>query len=435
MSASNRFHDAARNIWHKSRVIRPVYWFCYKHIRYALHHNPLGKIYFQHRKDVTYDQYFPSFYNAHRDEPVDERKVIFLEPVQPRITNNMRLIRDRLERSGKYTIHEHYLRANYAYRRQWKKNCAAFLSDLATAKYVFLPEASQVLSCVDMRPETIVVQTWHACGAFKRFGFSTADQLFGADREGQLRHPYNRNYTYVTVSSPDVVWAYVEAMQLQEHEDIVRPIGVSRTDVFFDQYRIRKAYQKVYQKFPAARGRKIILYAPTFRGHTNEAEAPDKLDVRAFHKALGEDYVMIIKHHQLVRELPKLPEDLTGSFVYDGSRSLDINDLLMVSDLCISDYSSLIFEYSLMERPMLFFAYDLEDYFDWRGFYYNYDEMTPGPVCRTNEDMIDYIQHIDERFDRQAVKDFRYRFMRSCDGHSTDRIMKLVFGDTMAGER
>lgn len=432
MSQSSSLYNSARNIWHKSRIIRPAYWFCYRKVKFVLHHNPIGMVYYQHRTDITYDQYLPSFYNAHRQEPVDEKKVIFLEPVQPRITSNMRLIYNRLQESGRYTIHEHYLRTNYVYRRQWKKNCAAFLSDLATAKYVFLPEASQVLSCVDMRPETIVVQTWHACGAFKKFGFSTADQLFGSSRENQLRHPLNRNYTYVTVSSPDVAWAYVEAMQLQGHEDIVRPIGVSRTDVFFDQHRIGDARRKIYQKFPAARGKKIILYAPTFRGHTGNAEAPDKLDVRAFHETLGEDYVMIIKHHQLVRELPKLPNELEGSFVYDGSRNMDINDLLMVSDICISDYSSLIFEYSLMERPMLFFAYDLEKYFDWRGFYYNYDEMTPGPVCKTNREMIDYIQHIDERFDRQVVRDFRYRFMRSCDGHSTDRIMKLVFGEPLA---
>ena len=432
MSQSSSLYNSARNIWHKSKIIRPAYWFCYRKVKFALHRNPIGKVYYRHRKDVTYGQYLPSFYNAHREEPIDEKKVIFLEPVQPKVTNNMRLIYDRLQKSGRFTIHEHYLRTNFVYRRQWKKNCAAFLSDLATAKYVFLPEASQVLSCVDMRPETIVVQTWHACGAFKKFGFSTADQLFGASRENQLRHPLNRNYTYVTVSSPDVAWAYVEAMQLQGHEDIVRPIGVSRTDVFFDQHRIGDARRKIYQKFPAARGKKIILYAPTFRGHTGNAEAPDKLDVRAFHETLGEDYVMIIKHHQLVRELPKLPKELEGSFVYDGSRNMDINDLLMVSDICISDYSSLIFEYSLMERPMLFFAYDLEEYFDWRGFYYNYDEMTPGPVCKTNREMIDYIQHIDERFDRQVVRDFRYRFMRSCDGQSTDRIMKLVFGETLA---
>ena len=124
-----------------------------------------------------------------------------------------------------------------------------------------------------------------------------------------------------------------------------------------------------------------------------------------------------------------MPEELEGTFVCDGSGSMNIDELLMASDICISDYSSLVFEYSLFERPMLFYAYDLEDYCDWRGFYYDYSEMTPGPVCRTNEEMIDYIKNIDTRFDRQKVRDFRLRFMGSCDGHSTDRILKLVFGD------
>ena len=78
---------------------------------------------------------------------------------------------------------------------------------------------------------------------------------------------------------------------------------------------------------------------------------------------------------------------------------------------------------------MLFFAYDLDEYFDWRGFYYDYNELTPGPVCKTNDEMIDYISHLDERFDKQKVIDFKEKFMRSCDGHATDRILHMVFAD------
>ena len=77
---------------------------------------------------------------------------------------------------------------------------------------------------------------------------------------------------------------------------------------------------------------------------------------------------------------------------------------------------------------MLFFAYDLENYFDWRGFYYPYDELTPGPIFTTNEEMVEYIQHIDERFDKAEVTAFRDRFMSACDGHATERIMNEVFG-------
>ena len=141
--------------------------------------------------------------------------------------------------------------------------------------------------------------------------------------------------------------------------------------------------------------------------------------------------MLIIKHHQLVRTLPELPAELTGSFVYDASRSLPIDELLMTADLCISDYSSLIFEYSLFERPMFFFSYDLEDYFDDRGFYYSYDEMTPGPVCRTNEELIRCILHSPEQFDQQRVHAFRQKFMNACDGHSTERIEQLVFGRSL----
>ena len=106
---------------------------------------------------------------------------------------------------------------------------------------------------------------------------------------------------------------------------------------------------------------------------------------------------------------------------------MPIDELLCVSDLCISDYSSLVFEYSLFERPMLFYAYDLEDYFDWRGFYYPYEELAPGPVVRTNEEIADYIQNVEQKFDRARVRAFREQFMSACDGYATERILQLVF--------
>jgi len=110
----------------------------------------------------------------------------------------------------------------------------------------------------------------------------------------------------------------------------------------------------------------------------------------------------------------------------DITKDLDIEQLLCVSDICISDYSSLIFEYSLFERPMIFYAYDLDNYFDWRGFYYNYDELTPGPIVTSTEEIIDYIQNLDTRFDKAEVHAFREKFMSACDGHATDRIVELV---------
>ena len=169
----------------------------------------------------------------------------------------------------------------------------------------------------------------------------------------------------------------------------------------------------------------MILYAPTFRGRVRNAVAPDQLNIKDMCDALGDEYFLLIKHHPHCKTLPPIPK-ACKHFAKDVTREMEINDLLCCADICISDYSSLIFEYSLFEKPMIFFAYDLDDYNDWRGFYYDYDELTPGPVVSTSNEIIDYVLNIDTRFDVEKVKAFRERFMSACDGHATERILKLI---------
>ena len=369
----------------------------------------------------------PGIYRKYARKPVDEKKVVFFEVRLAELTNSFQTLYKAVTAMNTFDVHTHFLRLTFVSRKQYDRNCVEFVKDIATAKYIFADEASNVLSCVQMRPETIVTQTWHGCGAFKKFGFSTADLIFGLNREQQLKYPFYKNYTYVTLSSPEVAWAYEEAMNLSDRPEILKATGISRTDVFFDEKFIANAFEKLHRQMPQSQGKKVILYAPTFRGRVAHGQAPDKLDIRMFKKALGGEYVLLIKQHPLVRVRPEVPEDCR-EFAMDVTDSMAIDDLLCVSDICISDYSSLVFEYSLFERPMIFFAYDKAEYDDWRGFYYNYDEMTPGPICTENEEMLDYIQHLDTRFDRQQVIDFKYKFMRSCDGHATERILDLVMG-------
>ena len=234
-----------------------------------------------------------------------------------------------------------------------------------------------------------------------------------------------RNFDLVCVSSPEVVWAYEEAMQLKGVGN-VKPVGVSRTDVFFQDDYIHAAKQRILEQIPAAADKKIILYAPTFRGRVASAYGPDHFDYEKLYESLGDEYIILIKHHPLVKRLPEIPLEYRDSFVYDVSHTMEIEDLICASDICISDYSSLIFEYSLFEKPIILFAYDLDVYFDWRGFYYDYFEMAPGPVLISTEEIIDYITHIDTEFDREKMHAFREKFMRSCDGHSTERILDEV---------
>ena len=240
------------------------------------------------RRYYTLKIKLPRIYRKYASQPVDEKKVVFFEVRLAELTNSLQTLHRTITEMGGYEVHTHFLRLSFASRRQYDKNCVEFVKDIATAKYIFADEASNVLSCVPMRPETIVTQTWHGCGAFKKFGFSTADLIFGLNREQQLKYPFYKNYTYVTLSSPEVAWAYEEAMNLSDRPEVLKATGISRTDVFFDPDFIAKAYEKLHQQMPESKGRKVILYAPTFRGRVAHGEAPDKLDIPMFQKALGE---------------------------------------------------------------------------------------------------------------------------------------------------
>lgn len=416
----------------KKTPLKPLWW-------RAKHIAPIRMV--RHTlKDIHQDklvnEWYPEIYSRHSSEPVDENKVIIIENALTGLSSSFRLLYRDLKASGKYRIHVHHIGRNLVHANEHDINGARLAYDLGTARYVFLSDECVALSCVPLRPETTVVQLWHGCGAFKRFGRSTLDLKFGANQDHIDRYPRYKNYSLVTVSSPDVVWAYEDAMGLKG-QNIVRPIGISRTDVFFDPEYLAKAPERVYQEVPQARGKRVVLYAPTFRGRIAIAETPDYLqfDLRKLKEVLGDDVLILIKHHPIVKDyhMPRIPEDLAGSFAVDVTHTLSIEDLMITADVCITDYSSLIFEYSLLDKPLIFYVYDLEKYFDWRGFYYDFDELTPGPVCRTMEELGQAVRvslTSGESFDSEKMKAFRRKFMASCDGHATKRIEEWVFGES-----
>ena len=316
------------------------------------------------RKHIMLRFVFPMTYKrSARGKEIQDKKVVFVEIRYKKIVSAYQLVYDRLIAEG-YDVHVQYIQNISPNRWAYIGRCIEMLKDISDAHYVFLNDGCNITSCVPMRKETVVFQLWHACGAFKKFGMSTADLIFGDNRKNQERYPNYRNITYVSVSSPEIIWAYREAMNLDGTDTQVIPVGVSRTDVFYDKDFIEDAKEQVYAVCPQARDKKIILYAPTFRGRVAKAKTPDCLAIPAMKEAFGDEYVLLLKHHPLVKKRPKVPEECQD-FAMDITKDLDIEQLLCVSDICISDYSSLIFEYSLFERPMIFYAYDLDYNFDW----------------------------------------------------------------------
>ena len=369
----------------------------------------------------------PSVYAEAAKNPVEE-KVVFMENgTFPAPTVD--LLYAELLRQGKYSIKTFSLMIRKVSDAEYFMNAVDYIREAATAKAVFITTANRLMSQFDIRPETRLIQLWHGVGMFKKVGFSTLDSE-GFGRSAKSREVYYdyRNYTDVTVAAEEQIWTFEDAFHISRDTGIFKPIGISRTDVFFDEEYRNERRRRLDEAFPECKGKKIILYAPTFRGRVAQATAPDELDIKKMAEKLSDDYVLLIRHHEVSKVFPKIPADVEGSFAFDMNRNniMSTDGLLSIADILITDYSSLGFEFAVMEKPMVFFAYDLEEYLDTRGMYYDYSEITPGPVCKTTEEVADYIADIDNRFDRNAVRDFREKYVGACDGHATERTIALI---------
>lgn len=355
-------------------------------------------------------------------------KVIFLENGDSPSTS-CDYIGKQLEAEGKYEVVYWGCKLRQGAQAEYYQNALNFIREAATAKAVFLSTANGIMSCIEVRPETKVIQLWHGVGMFKKCGYSK-EGLEAYEKGNKNREAFDqyRNYSYLTIAGQEQAWTFEEATRISADSGIIVPVGIAKTDVFYNNEYIEFSKKKLRYLFPASKGKKIILYAPTFRGGVKTADAPDQLDVRALANALGDEYVLVIKHHGLCQSTPELPKDLKGKFVYEvGAKSkIGIEELLAIADICITDYSSIAFDFAITERPIIFFAYDLDEYIDVRGMYYDYEEITPGPICKTNEEIIGFIKNIDTRWNKQAVIDFKNKYVDACDGHATERTIALI---------
>lgn len=378
-------------------------------------------------KWIVFKIVYPSVYFLGSRRKVKEDKLLFVENHSEEVSGDYLLLMERF-REQHYDIRVHYLRVSSSVWTQVIKRTIALLWDMTTAKCVFLNESNSAFGAFSLRTETKLIQLWHACGAFKKWGNSVAEKEFGDSKKDLEQYSGHRNYSLVPVSGDAVCWAYVEAFGLESNPSVVKPLGVSRTDVYFSEERRQNAIAAL-QRFDenimqgSMKGRKIILYAPTFRGDIKGAKSPDQLDLKELSR-LRDEYVVLVKQHPFVKDEFVVEEEYKD-FCVDVQSELTIEELLLVADVCVTDYSSIIFEYSLMKRPMLFFAYDVEDYYDERGFYYPYEEFVPGPIVPTTKELVYQIEHIED-MDMTSVEAFCTQYMSGCDGHSTERIVKYV---------
>lgn len=306
---------------------------------------------------------------------------------------------------------------------------AAFL--LATSSAFIVDDYFFPIYIIRPRPGTTIIQVWHACGAFKKFGHSLRDKSFGADESLTGRVEIHSNYDVCLASSRAAAASYAEAFG-QPLERFVWSLGVPKTDLLFGQ-RASRAAEAVRQRYAIPTDRRVILYAPTFRGdRAYAARHPDFLDLGLLEERLGEDHVLLLRLHPFVRSQRRAVGG-RSRFVIDVSDHPEIADVMLASDLLVTDYSSVIFDFSVLARPIVLFAPDHAEYEQQRGFYFDYRREGPGPVFETTAEVGAYLRA--GRFDVERVERFRSIWFEIADGRSSRRVVERLVGPALEGRR
>jgi teichoic acid ribitol-phosphate primase len=269
-------------------------------------------------------------------------------------------------------------------------------------------------------PDTTVVQVWHAASAVKRFGMDTATPP--AEPERTFLHRY---YDEVIVSAEAVREPYSRALRTPIER--VLPLGTPRTDFFFDQAAMSAARDRLLAAHPGLIGRKVILYAPTFRGRGRGKHAAAGLDATRLRAALPPDHALVLKTH------PNLDPALTPRQGYDvvADHTDEVNDWLALADILVTDYSSSIFEFALLRRPLILMVGDLEVYEREPGMYVDYGHEMVGAQVTTTDQVAAAIRQ--GAFELSGYDELIERHVGACDGNASQRVAEHLLRRLEAG--
>ena len=362
--------------------------------------------------------------------PIQSKKVVFATYRSDRLVDNFRAVYDELERRDlgyEYVFLLKRFPQSLVGQIQYVFHMMRATYELATARYFIIDDYYYPVYVSSLRKGTEVIQLWHACGAFKKFGYSVLDKSYSPDDDYLKMVQIHRNYSKVYVSGEACIAPYADAFGMEQKR--IYPLGVPRTDQLLNTARQARVREKLYDRYPEWRKKRIILLAPTFRGNgQTTAHYDQELDFEKFRRELGPDTVLLLRMHPFVLNPPIVPDAYSDQII-NMTDYPDINDLMQIADILITDYSSVIFEFALLQKPMIFLVNDLQSYKAERDFYFPYESFVPGPIVSTFEDVIAWIKR--GQFDTQKIETFANQFFTYQDGEATKRIVDHLLYDTI----
>lgn len=334
--------------------------------------------------------------------PVDENKIVIAVYRSDKLEGNLDFIYKEIGKQNQ-AAKIHLIFPENKMNLKLFKNLFAFCN----AKYLILDDYFLPIYLIKPSKTLKVIQLWHAAGAFKKFGYSTTDKSFGADTSYLKIVPVHSNYTHVYVSSENAIPHYAEAFNMDANK--IYPLGIPRTDMFFDGKLKDSIIEKIKCEYNFG-NRVVILFAPTYRAANKQKESNINFTEILYNlsSCLRKDIIIVYKPHPYV--LNESMETLSNIDNIIVAESYSVNEWMLISDAFITDYSSAIFEYAILKRPMAHFVPELNEYEEKRGLYYPIEQISDGEIILEFNQLVQWVNDRvhNEYWDTEKMMKFNF---------------------------
>lgn len=368
--------------------------------------------------------------------PVSKKKVIFESFLGRNVSGNPKYIYDYMVQENMDQNYKFYWVVNdfdehiEGNHTKLKRKSLKYYYHMATSGYwVF---NSRQTGEIVKRPDNTYLQTWHGTPLKKLASDMTDVDMGGNTNVAEYQENFfvhSRRWDYLLAQNDYSEKIFKRAFNF--NKEILK--GYPANDILYNQDNDENI-TKLKEKLGLPTDKKVILYAPTWRDNNFYKKGHYKMDLELeidkMREALSDEYVLVIKAHYLIAN--NIDDSKYEGFAYNLSKGTDIQELYLVSDIMITDYSSTMFDYANLKRPMIFFAYDLENYRDsLRGFYFDFEKTAPGPIVKTTEDVISSIKHIDIVKENYAelFDNFYNTYCHVDNGNSAKYIVERIFNE------
>lgn len=358
--------------------------------------------------------------------PLKKNKVVFLSPHNENFNDSLGAVMEEVIRRDEFRvvlISGRDLKFETSNVKKFFSSIGKAISfftvkayHLSTAHYIFMNDNFMPMGKLRFKENAVITQLWHAEGAFKKFGLDIEQP----DDVRELEKKGNAKLTYVVCSSEEVAPIYANAFGVSDYK--VLPLGSARLDWFSEEINIDRLRADFDKKYPMCKGKQLALYAPTFRDNTADDERIlDNFDVASFNERFGDKYTILIRLHPQVHSNVRIPDGAVDVCNYGN-----VTELMRLCDFLITDYSSICMDFAIQDKPVYFYAFDLDRYERDRSFYFDYESYVPGPVAKDFQTLLNLINSTVSETYRKRRYDFNYSNFGTPDGKAAERIVDRI---------